>query len=301
MPDAKLDFLVNPEFAGILDFSPFPVDRKIIFERHKLASWRFFQEYRKLRKALREEFYDVVIDFQGLFRSGWLSFICRCAMRVGFRGARERTAEIFYTRKCSADLNVHAVERYAAMAKEIFDIDEEPFQADLPVSDSAVQGLPELPKKYIVFLPGTRWQSKRFPTDVFADIKKRTAAEHPEYAFVVSGGAAEKGLAAEIGRDVIDLAGETTLPQAVELLRRAAAVVGNDSGPLHAAAALKVPVFGFYGATDPVLTGPWGDNCRFFTAECGCAGCLKRECPDGSYRCWKLDTENIAREIGKIL
>lgn len=74
-PEAELDFVVNPEFASLLDFSPFPVRRKIIFERKKLSSLRFLPELLALRRNLRKVHYDITIDFQGLFRSGYVAHL----------------------------------------------------------------------------------------------------------------------------------------------------------------------------------------------------------------------------------
>lgn len=296
MPDAEVDFVVNPEFASLLDLSPLPIRKKIIFERRKLATKRFLPEILNLRKMLRSECYDVTVDFQGLFRSGFLTGLSRARVKAGFDGAREKSAEIFYNRKFRVNKG-HAVERYAEMAKKLFQLDGELIQPDLPENPAAAAELPELPEKYIVLLPGTRWESKRFPPEFFGRILRRIKEFCPEYTFIAAGSAGERSLADGIDKEVINLAGKTSLPGLFELLRHASAVIGNDSGPLHAAAALKRQVYGFYGPTEPGLTGPWGDNCRFFYATCDCAGCLKRLCPDGSYRCWDLDTDDIADHI----
>ena len=300
MPDAELDFVVNPEFAPLLDFSPFPVRRKIIFERRKLATWNFLSEVIALRRELRKENYDIAVDFQGLFRSGFLIGLSRAKIKAGFSGARERSAEIFYNRKFKSRAG-HAVERYAELARELFQLEGELTQPDLPVNSTAAANLPKLPEKYIVLLPGTRWESKRFPPRFFAELCRVIHSEHPDCAFVAAGSSGEREIAAAVGDNIINLAGKTSLPELFELLRNAAAVIGNDSGPLHAAAALKRAVFGFYGPTEPSLTAPWGDNCRFFFAGCDCAGCLKRICPDGSYRCHELDTELIGKTIAEKL
>ena len=300
MPDAELDFVVNPEFAPLLDFSPFPVRRKIIFERKRLASCHFLSEVLALRKELRKEHYDVAVDFQGLFRSGFLTGLCRADIKAGFFGARERSAEIFYNRKFKSAAG-HAVERYGKLARELFKLDGDLIQPDLPFNSHAAAELPQLPEKYIVLLPGTRWESKRFPPALFARICRRIQQEFPDYAFVAAGSAGERDIAGAVGDFVINLAGKTSLAGLFELLRNAAAVVGNDSGPLHAAAALKRHVFGFYGPTEPALTAPWGDNCRFFFAQCECAACLKRICPDGSYRCHELDADLIGKIIAEKL
>lgn len=298
LPDAVMDFVVNPEFAPLLDFSPFPVDRRIIFERRKLASAGFLKELFALRRELRKEKYDAVIDFQGLFRSGFITFLTRSWVKAGFAGARERSAEIFYNRKIKA-VSAHAVERYGELVCQLFDLDEKLTQPDLPVNHQAAAGLPELPEKYIVLLPGTRWESKRFPPELFGEVCRKISEKLPGYTFIAAGSAGEREIAGQIGGEVLNFAGKTTMPQLMELLRNAAAVIGNDSGPLHAAAALKRPVIGFYGPTDPVLTGPWGGNCHFFYADCECRGCLKRLCPDGSCRCWQLDAEAVAIETVK--
>ncbi|MBR7130832.1 MAG: glycosyltransferase family 9 protein [Lentisphaeria bacterium] len=299
-PDAELDFVVNPEFAPVLDFSPFPVSRKIIFERRKLSSWRFLPEFLALLRQLRKEEYDFVIDFQGLARSGLLTWLSRGREKVGFANSRERFARIFYKRKIHVSAS-HAVERYGELVKQLFDIDSELFQPELPVNTDARKELPELPEKYIVLLPGTRWESKRFPADFFSRVCDKIAVKHPDCAFVACGSAGERNCASRIGEKVINLAGRTSFAQLFEILRGASAVIGNDSGPLHAAAALKIPVFGFYGPTDPYLTGPWGKNCHFFFADCECAGCLKRICPDGSYHCWQLDADHVAGTVSEKL
>ena len=294
-PDAELDFVVNPEFSPLLDYSPFPVSRRIFFERHKLASRRFLPELFALRRALRACRYDLVMDFQGLFRSGFVAFLCRTGCRVGFRGARERSAELFYDRRIAAGSG-HAVERYGELVRQCFGIDDELFQPALPPPPPDVV-LPPLPENYVVLLPGARWESKRFPPEFFRRLCEEVSRRCPGCGFVAAGSASEREIAGAIGGGAVNLAGRTTLPQLLALLRGAAAVAGNDSGPLHAAAAFGRPVFGFYGATDPALTGPWGGNCRFFTAGCGCAGCLKRLCPDGSYRCWQLDVGEVADAV----
>ena len=86
----------------------------------------------------------------------------------------------------------------------------------------------------------------------------------------------------------------------MELLRRADAVVSNDSGPIHAAAALRRPVFGFFGPTDPERTGPYSPESRTFQRDLPCIRCLKRVCPTDS-ACHALDPERIAEEISTRL
>ncbi|MBQ9804389.1 MAG: glycosyltransferase family 9 protein [Lentisphaeria bacterium] len=296
-PDAELDFVVNPEFVPLLDYSPFPVRRKIIFERKKLGSAvGFFPALCRLCRELRREKYDIAVDFQGLFRSGLLLGLARAEVKAGFAAPREKSAAWFYNRKVAVPAG-HAVERCGALAAEVFGLEGKLHQVALPLNPAAAAALPELPPRYAVLLPGTRWESKRFPPEFFGALAAALHRHDPDLAFVAAGSAAEREIAGAIGENVINLAGQTTLGGLFELLRNAEFVCGNDSGPLHAAAALAKPVFGFYGPTDPVLTGPWGELAGTFAAGCECAGCLKRLCPDGSYRCWQLDAEKVAAAI----
>ena len=86
----------------------------------------------------------------------------------------------------------------------------------------------------------------------------------------------------------------------MELLRQAEVVISNDSGPIHAAAALRRPVFGFFGPTDPERTGPYSPESRTFQRDLPCIRCLKRVCPADS-ACHALDPERIAEEISTRL
>ena len=253
-------------------------------------------------REIRQQKYDITIDFQGLLRSGFLTGISRAECKAGFASPREKNAAIFYNKKISVPRG-HAVERCGKLASEALQIiDPELRNGDLPENPSGTAQLNDLPDRFIALLPGARWESKKFPPEFFSYLigSVRSKTGH-EIDFVVCGTAAEAGLAEKIGCGAIDFAGKTSVAGLFELLRRSAAVVGNDSGPLHVAAALDLPVFGFYGPTDPFLTGPWGDNCRTFRTEADCRGCLKRICPDGSYRCRDLDADKIADEIVKEL
>lgn len=296
-PEAELDFVVNPEFVPLLEFSPFPVRRAIVFERKKFNNvLTFFPALFRLIKVLRQEKYDLTIDFQGLFRSGLCAKLSRTECRVGFAKPREGIAAMFYDRKIPVE-KMHAVKRNVLLTEKLCGVESvcDVSWPQLPISASGRAELPELPRRYMVLLPGTRWQSKQFPPEFFAALIRKLKEKMPEMAFVAAGGAAEAALSEAIGEDVINMAGKTTLASLFELLRSSCGVLGNDSGPLHAAAALDLPVFGFYGPTKPELTGPWGENTAVFQRnDLPCIGCLKRQCPREQTLCHELDIDHIA-------
>ena len=299
-PEAVLDFMVNPEFVPLLEFSPFPVERVILFERRKLGKIStFFPAFFRLISALRREKYDLVIDFQGLFRSGLCAKLSRTKCRIGFASPREKAAALFYDLKFDVARS-HAVQRNVRLVESLCGMEKNSGVPvpELPVSASGRAGLPELPPRYMVLLPGTRWESKQFPPELFAAIIRRLREKMADMEFVVAGAPSEAVLGEAIGENVINLAGKTSLASLFELLRSSCGVLGNDSGPLHAAAALNVPVFGFYGPTVPGLTGPWGKHTTFFQRDdLKCAGCLKRNCPLEKTLCHQLDVDLIVKSV----
>lgn len=298
-PEAKLDFVINPEFAPLLEFAPFPVNKTIIFDRQRIGRMgTFLPCFAALVKEIRKEKYDFAIDFQGLFRNAVIAGVARANIKAGFAVPREKAAKIFYNRPVQVDA-VHAVERYGELARKLFSLTGELKPQIAPVQPRHLAGLPVLPPHYAVLLPGSRWESKRFPPELFRKIVKIIHLRFPEMQFFAAGSDAESSIGDKLGPEISTLFGKTSVGGLMELLRGADFVIGNDSGPLHAAAAMGVPVFGLYGATVPSRTGPWGRNTTVFTAETSCGGCLKRKCRPGSYRCMALDADNIAETIIK--
>ena len=278
-PGAELDFLINPEFDPLLDYSPFPVRRRIHFERRKLAGlFSGPSEFFKLVRALRREKYDLVVDFQGLFRSAFFAWVSRHSRGAvcGFDAPRERAARFFYDRRAAVEKK-HAVEKNAELAGlaagagcEVPDV-----EIPLPAVPSPIAA--RIPRPFVVVFPGARWPSKCFPAELFAGVMRRVNAAAPEANFVLAGSGADAPKAAAVleklpeGFPVTDMTGSSSLPELFELVRNAEAVLSNDSGPMHVAALLKKPVFSFFGPTDPRKTGPWGQGERVFRAEAACA------------------------------
>ena len=299
-PGAQISWLVTPACAGLLD--GLPGLNVIRFERGRLANaWRSAsaaKELLGLGQGLRDLRFDLVIDLQGLFRSGWMTWQTKAPIRVGFDNARE-FSWAFYTHRVPVDTREqHATDRYlkvlAALGVPTSPI-EYPFAKD-DRDFAHVERLLPGGKKYVVLLPGTNWPTKRWPVEKFArlvePLKQRFGLD-----VVVAGGADVEQLAHQIPH-ATTLAGKTNLRQLVALLDRANLVIANDSGPMHIAAALGRPLVALYGPTNPVRTGPYGRMESVLRLDIPCSPCYSRRCSHQSCLQW-LDVEpvlELARE-----
>ncbi|HET8761757.1 MAG TPA: glycosyltransferase family 9 protein, partial [Nitrospiria bacterium] len=119
------------------------------------------------------------------------------------------------------------------------------------------------------------------PADRFAAVSRRLVQDGA--AVLVLGAASERGLgdavAAGLGRRAVNAAGMTTMREAMALMARCGHVVTNDSGPMHVAAALGVPVTAVFGPTEPRATSPVGERVTILQRPVDCAPCRYRECP----------------------
>lgn len=306
-PAARLDYLVHPAFSEILDFSPWKVSRKIFFNRAALGKFRSFApEFIKLLMELRRRRYDLIIDFQGLFRSAFFAAVAPGPLPQGFADPREKLARLFYARRTVVGPG-HAVERNLALANRICGIDHpvpvlrlpeiSRYAAPVAAALAAAGATPETPLLGVI--AGARWDSKRFPAAWFAETLRRVVAVAPEVRPVLIGAPSERR---EVGNltdfpGAIDLIGRTSPGEMVELLRRCRAVLCNDSGPMHAAAAVGIPTVACFGSTDWRRTGPYGDGHRILTAGAVCSPCLKRSCPHPPPACWGIAPETAAAEV----
>lgn len=312
-PQARFDWLVNPTFADAVDYAPIPVDRKIFFRRRELSKFStMLPTFLDLVRQLRQESYDYVFDFQGLFRSALFARIARGRV-VGFARPREPLARWFYHHTCKVNLRLHAVRRNQLLVERFFGTGTMRTQFQLPSNlvnaqqlDAKLERLGLKSDAQLVGIsPGARWESKMFPAALFADVIRRTAEKHPEVNFIIMGAPADQKNAENIRHlantpNVFSLAGSTNLGELVELINRCKAMLANDSGPVHIAAAAGVPVVCFYGPTNPNLTGPFGDIHTIFQRnDLECIKCMRRQCSLVTTECHNIDPEAAAAALSQ--
>ena len=279
-PDAEIHWVIAKGFHTVLENHPM-ISKLWVIDKNRWkkleAAKDTFKEISALRKNLKAERFDVVIDLQGLFRTGLISQFTASACRVGFRHAREG-APLFYTHKVDVEWEgIHAVDRYLKLLEPLgCKIDKvefpfAPFESNIPL-------MKELPEKYAVIAPSAGKAANRWPPERFGEV-----AQHLDIPSVVVSNKADAKVAEEVvtashGK-AISIAGRTSIMELVAVIGNAEFFISNDTGPMHIAAALNIPVFAIFGPANPVRTGPYGDIHTIIRQDLACSPCYaKKRC-----------------------
>jgi lipopolysaccharide heptosyltransferase II len=275
--DANLRCLVenDPDLSGIF-----------VFERKRWASPVHWNEMFSCLRRMRAMRFDWVIDLQSLARSGLFAWLSNGGMTVGLDDPREGAPGFYDLAVPRPKLHAHAVDWYVETLRRL----NVPVHWDfiwLPERKDAAAAVQEKWKAgsagWLLLQPGARWANKRWPTEFYAELVRRLAANHSELRFAILGGAEDAPVAESIARSepkrCLNLAGQTSLSEMIEWVRLSAILVTNDTGPMHVAAALGRPVVALFGPTSPNRTGPYHqiDSVVQHTAL-SCVPCLKDIC-----------------------
>jgi heptosyltransferase-1 len=246
-PGSMLHWAVNPRWVPLLEGNPF-VDALVPFDRRSArsvaASWR----------TLRRAHYDIAVDFQGLIQSALVGSAARPEHLFGFHQSqvRERLAALFYSDRVRVSAT-HVVDRNLDLARAAgggtilrqFPLPEGRPEGDLPQGD------------FVLACPLAGWAGKQWPLENYTPLATRLR-EELGIPLVLNG----PSPVADLLASVIPAWPHTSgLEGLIYATRRAVAVVGIDSGPVHLAAALEKPGVAVFGPTDPARNGPYG--CTF--------------------------------------
>ncbi len=287
-PESRIDWVISKNLKEILEDNPL-INRLITIDKD---SWKNFRklpgtlsELSSLRKTLRSDHYDIAVDLQGLLRSGLIAFSTPAVLKIGFEDAREGS-RFFYDKKIRVNEAAHAVDKCLEVARAIgagVGTAGFPFHINGSAANRIKKLLGDI-TEYVVIVPSARWPSKRWPAEYFASLIARLSIP-----CVISGSREDRETVRKItgslpSGNIIDLCGKTGLKELSALLSGAKAVVTNDTGSMHIAAALDVPVVALFGPTDPVKTGPyrWQTNSRLRVLQAGvsCSPCRRRNCSE---------------------
>jgi heptosyltransferase-2 len=290
LPQARLDVLAPawvapvvrrmPEVSGVIETG---------FAHGKLA----LRERWKLGRTLKALGYTQAIVLPNTWKSALLPFFAGIPIRSGYVGeSRYGLLNLLYRKQPAREaMALH----YARLAEAPHTEIRQPLpQPRLTVDAQSARRTRErfaLAGRYAVFCPGAEYgPAKRWPYF-------RELAERLELPAVLLGSPKEREQCAAIkGRN---LAGETTLDEAVDILACAQYVVSNDSGLMHVAAALGRPQVALFGSSSPQHTPPLSDKARVLWLGLECSPCYARECPLGHFRCMKdLAVDRVLEKLG---
>jgi heptosyltransferase I len=238
-PSAAIAWIVRPQWAPLLEGNV-TVDEVVPFERTRAGiseAWR----------RLRAHKYDLVVDFQGLIQSALVAKATGSRNIVGLdrSEAREGLASLFYT-STFVTTGPHRVDRYKQLAYAA-GATKQVTEFPLPL------GTPEgsLPEgRFVLASPLAGWGSKQWPLEYYSELARLL-----DCPLVVNGPPGAEPVLRGVKGAHVHLSGIAGL---IDATRRAAAVIGVDSGPMHLAAALAKPGVAIFGPTDPATHGPYG-------------------------------------------
>ena len=289
LPHSEIFWWIESSLAPLLE-GDVDLTGLFLFDR---KGWRrpgWWPTMRSCIAAVRQKRFDVILDLQGLFRSaafGWLgnseTFIGLDNRREGNREGAQTFYDVLAPR---SPPGTPAPERYLSVLAVLGLPVDWSFEWFPPRPQTAVQvhqQADQRPGRWVMLLPGARWENKHWPAEFFAETVCQLSDRDGSLNFGILGASADGPLAQVISRSrpdqCLDLTGKTSLPEMVEWLRLADLVISNDTGPVHVAAALDRPIVAIYGPSDPLATGPYAQSNAVLQARhLKCVPCLRRTC-----------------------
>ena len=328
-PDAVIDWAVDERFSGLIDLMP-NLGRKIIFPGKTLKN-KNISLLDKIRsmltfiKEIRRERYDLIIDFQGLFKSGIISFLSRGGIKAGFAPGGHDSREMshifknriikFNDSEACEELKDKILYRSLYLASKASEIDLIIPDVKINFCDSGTKKAVEFYEKIelkqhlakkIILNPFTNWVTKTWPIENWIELIKiaRSDEKLKNTGFIIMWGPAEKALAEKIVScdNMSFMAPDTTFNEAFSILDGADAVVSGDSFALHASFILKKKTIALFGASEPARCAPFGGNSITISAGLECQHCFKKTCRFNTEECIrKIAPQNVLNALKELV
>jgi heptosyltransferase-2 len=303
-PDAEITLMARPWVAGVFTDAPFA---DVVWSEprpHGLRDWL------RLARVIREKHFTTAVLLPNSFESAAMVFLGRIPRRVGY--ATDGRGWMLTDAVRINGVKKHQVDYYMELAKAVCPQTSPP-SIDLEASADerararkllAAEGIgPE--RRFLVLNPGAAYGSaKRWGEDRFAQAGDALAAEFGFDAVLV-GSETERSIAEHVRGlmkcHAVVLNGRTSLETLFGVIAESSLMVTNDSGPMHIAAALGVPVVAVFGSTDHTVTSPYGRRTRLVREPVDCSPCMLRECPI-DHRCMtRISADMVCKAARELL
>jgi heptosyltransferase-2 len=291
-PDAHITIAAPEKIAAVWKLVP-EVDEVI-----SLASRSLFSAVRSIR---HQTVFDVAILFPNSLRVALEVWLAGVPRRVGYRGHHRHWLlnQVIPERSRLGPIE-HQVLHYLHIAREVGGPSE-----PAPVPMFLPRGKSNGATAKIALCPGAEYgPAKRWLPERFAEVAVAVSTQRPvQWILFGTSGDAEIGanIEAAVGAACVNRIAKTTLDDLIAELRECALLLTNDTGTMHLATLLGVPVVAVFGSTEPRLTGPLGDGHRVIRHQVECSPCFLRECPI-DFRCMKeITVQEVAVAVLSIL
>jgi heptosyltransferase-2 len=300
-PDSKIDILASNWVAPVY---------RACSEVHEVIEAKF--EHKKLQWNLRKEIakeieaknYQACFVLPNSFKSALIPWLANIPFRIGYRGELRFGLINLALDNPSKVNRPPMVEHYLVLSQLLKDDESIPLDKLAPklnVSGAAKQQVGQKLQdaninrdSIYAICPGAEYgPSKRWPTEHFAVLAQQLIKQNSNNQIVLLGSKSDYFLAQEITSqsklvsNIHNWCGNTSLDEAIALIGMSKAVVSNDSGLMHIAAALQIPQVAIFGSSDPAHTPPLSDRAKIMWLNMSCSPCHKRVCPLGHLRCLK--------------
>lgn len=290
-PNSQIDFVVKKQFKDALLYNP-NISGVIIYEKEKA---------KQLKYDLKIANYDLVIDLQNNFKSNDLTKLIKAQIRRFKKPSIKKLLLVWFKINLLKDLKT-IPERYAETAG--VDIDNKELELFFPQNIKAIL---EDGKKYIGFCPGSKHFTKRWPSEYFIELGNKLAKQG--FTIVLFGGKGDKELCSTISMNInwsINLQNEDQLLQTAAEMERCKLIISNDSGLMHTASAVGIPLVSILGSTVRefgfMLAG--SQNLILENKLLSCRPCShigKSSCPKKHFKCMKeITPELVLTELNNI-
>ncbi len=305
-PEAEIAILTHPWVADVFVASPH-VDEVILYRKRDLhrgvaGMWR-------LARALAERRFDLAILLQNAFEAALIAKVAGIPARAGYT-TDGRALLLSHRSRIRAEIRtMHQVHYYQDMLRQQgLATGPDDLFLELPAETTAWARdfIASLDRGPVVGLnPGAAYgPAKCWPAERYAALAAILSREH-DATLLVFGTEADAAATAvikdEVPERVVNLAGKTTLAEAMALIGACDAFVTNDSGLMHVGAALGTPLVAIFGSTDAVATGPYSPRAVVLQKELACRPCLKKECAS-DFRCMtEITVAEVAATVARLL